>query len=217
METVRNDEVAAVQERLVELADLVHETVRDAIAACSEVNVTLAEKVVSCDKTVDLRAEELDELTVRILTRQTPVVGDMRIIVAALRATARLERMAELARHIAELARQRFPERIAPESLRGTFVQMGAQVVHAAEELAMLLHTQDLVVGELLIEDDHWTDFLQRRALDEVAAPEWAHGGAETMDVVLAARYLERIGDQTVAIAKMMRFVSTGEWAPDEH
>ena len=71
-------------------------------------------------------AVALDELAIQILARQQPVARDLRIVVTALRVSASLERMGDMATHIAQLARYRFPEKVVPKGLRKTFQEMGA-------------------------------------------------------------------------------------------
>ncbi len=81
--------------------------------------MALAETVIAEDAKIDTAAQELDELAINILARQQPVARDLRIVVSALRISASLERMGDMAEHIAQLARYRFPDKVVPKSLRG--------------------------------------------------------------------------------------------------
>src|ERR1700742_1538706 len=125
MREVFQQELREVQERLVEIADLVAASIEPAPRAFNESNVSLAETVIADDNKIDVLALELDELAINILARQQPVARDLRIVVSALRISASLERMGDMSEHIAQLARYRFPDKVVPKSLRPTFQQMG--------------------------------------------------------------------------------------------
>jgi hypothetical protein len=71
------------------------------------------------------------------------VAKDLRIVVSALRISASLERMGDMAEHLAQLARYRFPEKVVPKTIRPTFKEMGALDVKMAKMLVELLKTED--------------------------------------------------------------------------
>ena len=216
MRAVFQQELAEVQDRLVEISELVLDSIRDATTAFNTADVALADKVIAADPTIDELAVELDELSIEILYRQSPVARDLRIVVSALRMSASLERMGDLARHIAQLTRRRFPEHVAPENLRDTFTQMASHDIHIAELLEQLLRTQDVSVAERLIQGDDAVDRLHASVFDTVLSPEW-HGEAEqTVDVTLASRFFERFGDHAASIAKKVQYLSTGDWVPGD-
>ncbi|MBD4582460.1 phosphate transport system regulatory protein PhoU, partial [Xanthomonas citri pv. citri] len=80
-----------------------------------------AERVISEDARIDQLQESLDEQAVRILALQAPVATDLRTVVATLRMSSSLERMGDLARHVAQLTRLRYPEHVIPEPVRTVF------------------------------------------------------------------------------------------------
>ena len=134
MREVFQQELREVQDRLVEISDLVADSIENATEAFNESNVALAETVIADDDKIDALASELDELAIQILARQQPVARDLRIVVSALRISASLERMGDMAEHIAQLARYRFPEKVVPKGLRRTFREMGALDVEIAQQ-----------------------------------------------------------------------------------
>jgi len=214
MRAVFQNELTNLQERLIQLSDLRLDAIRDATVSFNAADIGLADQVISGDTTIDKLAVELDELAIEILTRQSPVARDLRIVVSGLRMSATLERMGDLARHIAQLTRRRYPDHVAPESLRDVFVQMSAETIRAAELLTRLLRTQDVALANTLIEDDRALDDLHRSVFDLVLAPDWSGEAEQIVDVILATRFLERFGDQAVSIARKALFLATGEWAP---
>src|SRR6188768_4319734 len=140
---VFQQELREVQDRLVEISTLVAISIENATRAFNESNVSLAEEVIADDDKIDTAARELDELAINILARQQPVARDLRIVVSALRISSSLERMGDMAEHIAQLTRMRFPERAIPRGLKSTFTKMGELDVNVARKLTELLRTED--------------------------------------------------------------------------
>ncbi|HET8956995.1 MAG TPA: phosphate signaling complex protein PhoU [Microcella sp.] len=214
MREVFQQELAEVQERLVEIATLVAESIDNATRAFNEVNVALAEQVIEDDDKIDAAAAELDELAINILARQQPVARDLRIVVSALRISASLERMGDMAEHIAQLSRYRFPDKVVPKSLRPTFVEMGAVDVAIARKLVELLRTEDVALAEEIRNDDDKVDALHLSVFDKVLGETWKGEAIDTVDATLASRYHERFADHAVSIAKKVQYLATGDWVP---
>ena len=214
MREVFQQELREVQERLIEIADLVAVSIQNATKAFNESNVSLAETVIADDNKIDAAALELDELAINILARQQPVARDLRIVVSALRISASLERMGDMSEHIAQLARYRFPDKVVPKSLRPTFVQMGALDVEIAKKLVELLKTEDVEVAEAIRNEDDKIDALHLSVFDKVLGDTWKGEAIDTVDSTLASRYHERFADHAVSIAKKVQYLATGDWAP---
>jgi phosphate transport system regulatory protein PhoU len=216
MREVFQQELREVQERLVEIAELVVISIRNATRAFNESDVSLAETVIADDSKIDELTVVLDELSIQILARQQPVARDLRIVVSALRVSASLERMGDMAEHIAQLARYRFPDKVVPKSLRGTFKEMGKLDVLIAEKLAELLRTQDPAIAEDIRNEDDKIDDLHVSVFDKVLGETWKGAAIDTVDATLASRYHERFADHAVSIAKKMQYLATGDWVPED-
>jgi phosphate transport system protein len=214
MREVFQQELREVRDRLVEISGLVAVSIENATTAFNESNVALAETVIEDDDKIDALALELDELAIQILARQQPVARDLRIVVSALRISASLERMGDMAEHIAQLARYRFPEKVVPKSLRPTFVEMGRLDVEIARELTKLLRTEDLGIAEHIRNEDDKVDALHVSVFDKVLGEKWKGEAADTVDATLASRYHERFADHAVSIAKKVQYLATGDWIP---
>ena len=213
MREVFQQELREVQERLVEISTLVANSIEKATQAFNESDVSLAETVIEDDRKIDVLATELDELAITILARQQPVARDLRIVVSALRISASLERMGDMAEHIAQLARYRFPEKVVPKGLRSTFREMGALDVEIARKLTELLETQDPTVADHIRNEDDKVDALHLAVFDKVLGETWKGETADTVDATLASRYHERFADHAVSIAKKVQYLATGDWA----
>lgn len=215
MREVFQQELREVQERLVEIADLVAVSIDKATRAFNESNVSLAEEVIADDDLIDQRALALDELAITILARQQPVARDLRIVVTALRVSASLERMGDMSTHISQLARYRFPDKVVPKSLRPTFAEMGRLDVEIARKLTELLRTEDVELAEEIRNEDDKIDALHLSVFDKVLGETWKGAAVDTVDATLASRYHERFADHAVSIAKKVQYLATGDWVPE--
>lgn len=216
MREVFQQELREVQERLVEIATLVAASIDNATRAFNESNVGLAETVIADDDKIDAAALELDELAINILARQQPVARDLRIVVSALRISASLERMGDMAEHIAQLARYRFPDKVVPKSLRSTFAELGSLDVAIANKLVELLKTEDPAIADQIRNDDDRIDALHLSVFDKVLGETWKGAAVDTVDATLASRYHERFADHAVSIAKKVKYLATGDWVAAE-
>jgi phosphate transport system protein len=213
---VFQQELHEVQERLVEIAGFVAVSIENATSAFNDSNVSLAETVIADDDKIDIAARELDELAINILARQQPVARDLRIVVSALRISASLERMGDMAEHIAQLARYRFPDKVVPKTLRSTFAELGRLDVDIARKLVNLLLTEDVRVAEEIRNDDDRIDALHLSVFDKVLGETWKGAAVDTVDATLASRYHERFADHAVSIAKKVQYLASGDWVPVE-
>ncbi|WP_419818539.1 phosphate signaling complex protein PhoU [Glaciibacter flavus] len=215
MREVFQAELRELQDGLVQIAELVASSIDKATRAFNESNVTLAEETIGDDDRIDELALKLDELAITILARQNPVARDLRIVVSALRISASLERMGDMAAHIAQLARYRFPDKVVPKSLRPTFAEMGRLDVEIAHMLAELLRTQDVELAETIRNEDDKVDALHLAVFDKVLGETWKGGTVDTVDATLASRYHERFADHAVSISKKVQYLATGDWVPE--
>jgi phosphate transport system protein len=121
-----------------------------------------------------------------------------------------------MAEHIAQLARYRFPDKVVPKSLRGTFSEMGKYDVLIARKLTELLRTQDGAIAEEIRNDDDEVDELHVKVFDKVLGEKWKGETVDTVDATLASRYHERFADHAVSIAKKVQYLGTGDWVPED-
>ncbi|GAA3760271.1 phosphate signaling complex protein PhoU [Microbacterium kribbense] len=212
MREVFHQSLEEVQARLVEIAELVTTAIEKATTAFGTSDVTLAEEVIEADSTIDDKALALDELAIEILARQQPVARDLRIVVMSLRVSASLERMGDIAEHIAQLTRMRFPERAIPKGLRSTFTKMGRLDVELAHALTELLRTQNLDLADQIRNADDDVDELHIAVFEKVLSDSWQGEAGATVDATLASRYHERFADHAVSVAKKVVYLATGDW-----
>ncbi|MFD1211562.1 phosphate signaling complex protein PhoU [Arthrobacter sp. GCM10027362] len=214
MRKVFQAELHQVGEELIEIAQLVTEAMEKANEAFTTADTELAQEVIAADARIDFLQRDLDERAIDILALQGPVASDLRMIVGALRMSASLERMGDLARHIAQLARMRFPEHVVPESMKGTFAEMAEQDIAIARKLTGLLDTRDLTLANEINAHNARVNELHAGVFKAIASPDWTASAPTTVDVSLASRYFERFADHGVSVARKVTYLVTGEWQP---
>lgn len=212
MRDLFQQELTEVQERLVEMASSATQIMADASKAFLGSNPELADQALALADTVHEKALALDELVIRVLSTQSPVARDLRVLVSALRISASLERMAALSGHIAAIARYRYPAQPVPESLRSTFEEMGKLDVQLGKKLIEVLKNTNADQARAIQAEDQRVDELHRHVFDVVLAPSWKENAVFTVDVTLASRYHERFADHVVDISSKVSYLTTGEW-----
>ena len=175
-------------------------------------DVPLAESVIAADAAIDALESDLDERCVLMIAQQAPVATDLRIVVSALRMSATLERMGDLARHIAEVARGRYPRSAVPQALSGTFAEMHQAATSVAGRTTELLATHSLEIARSIERDDDLLDQLHEDTFTALLGGNWNGTPQETVDVTLLGRYYERFGDHGVSIARRVTFLVTGDF-----
>ena len=204
-------ELAELSEGMVEMTRLVGSAVARATTALLDADLTLAESVIAADEQVDALQVRIEERSFDLLARQQPVATDLRVIVTGLRMTADLERMGDLARHVAKLARMRYPRSAIPPELRGTIVEMGQVAERVVAKTGSVIATRDLTLAAELETDDDAMDVLHRALFNVLLAPDWPHGIETAIDVTLCGRYYERFADHAVSVARRVVYLVTGE------
>ena len=212
-----HDELDQVGEDLVALTHLVGSAMRRSTTALLDADVQLAEQVIESDKKVDARRNQLDLKSIDLLARQAPVASDLRTIVTSMRMSGDLERMGDLARHVAKVTRLRYPECAVPDDMRSSFLQMGQVAEEIVARVADIIDTQSLEGARDIEEIDDRLDELHRSMFTRLAEGTWEHGSTSAVDVALLSRYYERFGDHAVTVARRVRFLVTGELDGVEH
>jgi phosphate transport system protein len=200
-------ELDQLTEELVRLAELVELEMGRATAALLDADLVLAERVIDNESIITDRCQQVDEAAVIVLARQQPVATDLRLIVADLRITADLERMGRLARHLAELVRQRHPTAVVPAALRGAIDRMGQVAARITTKATSALARRDPVIAAEMERDDDEMDELQQDLYWRLLHGDWPDGTEVAMDVGLIGRYYERYADHAVSIAARIAYV----------
>lgn len=206
-----HDELDQIGTELVEMSRLVAAAMSRATAALLDADISLAEQVISDDARIDDIYRDLDERVLDVLARQQPVATDLRTVITTLRMIADLERMGDLAQHIAKVARMRYPTSAVPPELQDTIRDMGAVAGQIVAKAGAVIATQDTTRAVELESDDDVMDTLHRRLFSALLSEDWKHGVEPAIDITLIGRYYERFADHAVGVARRVVFLVTGE------
>jgi phosphate transport system protein len=202
----------SISDQLVEMTRLASSAMVRATTALLDADVHLAESVIESDKAIDEARETLDTLAVDLLARQAPVASDLRMVVTAMRVSADLERMGDLARHVAKVARLRYPDSAVPPECRATITEMGHVAEALVTKVGAIIADQDLEAARQLEADDDVMDALHRELYGRLLDDKWQHGTEAAVDLTLLGRYYERYGDHAVSVALRVIYLVTGEY-----
>jgi phosphate transport system protein len=204
-------ELMSLSEQMVEMTRLAGSAISRATRALLDADLALAESVIAADEELDRIQAGIEEKSLELLARQQPVATDLRTIVTGLRMSADLERMGDLARHVAKLARLRYPESPIPPSLHSTVLEMGQVAERVVAKTGAVIARRDLAMASELELDDDDMDRLHRELFQVLLSPGWTHGVEAAVDVTLCGRYYERFADHAVSVARRVTFLVTGE------
>ena len=205
------EELDDINHCLVEMTNSVGSAMSTATTALLDADVTLADLVIAGDEHIDAVRVSVDERCFTLLARQQPVATDLRAITTAMATVQDLERMGDLAQHIAKVARMRFPDPAVPQEVRPIFLEAG----HVAESLVTKAGTviakRDVEAAAELEAEDDLMDQLHKQLFRELLLPTWQHGIESAIDVTLLGRYYERFADHAVSVARRVVYLVTGE------
>ena len=211
MREVYHEQLDRVSDDLVEMTRLVASAMDRATRSLLDADLALAESVIAGDDAIDSIASKVETDCFQVSARQQPVATDLRIVVASLRISASLERMGDLAAHIAKSARMRYPGSAVPAQLRPTFQSMGAVAQNVVAKAGSVIATKDVTMAADIQRTDEDMDRLHRELFQTVLSPTWEYGVEAAVDVTLLSRFYERFADHAVTIAKRVVYVATGE------
>ncbi len=213
LRTAFQDELDGVTQSLVDLSSLVGNAIERATHALLTANLSEAEEVIAEDDKVDHMQHELDARIIDIVARQQPVASDLRALVTALRMSSDLERMGDMAHHIAKITRLRHPQGAVPPELLLTIAEMGKVAKLITEKTAEVISSRDIEKALEVESDDDEMDALHRKLFINLLDDNWAHGTETAIDITLIGRYYERYADHAVSVARRVYFLVTGKYS----
>lgn len=186
------------------------QAMRRATEALLNADLALAEQVLGGDAELDDQRARCQDQAYGLLALQAPVARDLRVVLTAVYCAEKIERMGDLAAHIADTARFTHPAHTVPAELTEKFAALGEITAGMADRVSALV--VDPVEGafEELARTDATVDALHAEILAAATSPTWTHGPAAASQIALVARFYERFGDQSVSVARRLEFAATG-------
>jgi len=204
-------ELAEVSGLLVAMADEVRSAMKRATAGLLNADAGVAEGVVAGDTVVNQLHKEVEEKAYGLLARQAPVASDLRLVVTSLHIAADIERMGDLAKHVAKTALRRHPAKAVPDELAGIIGDMAEIADRIAGKISKVLASPDASRAAELETDDDAMDELHKGLFVVLLGAAWKHGVESAIDGALLGRFYERYADHAVNAGRQMYFLVTGE------
>ncbi|MFV0406625.1 MAG: phosphate signaling complex protein PhoU [Propioniciclava sp.] len=205
-----HEALSGVVADLVSMTARVQQAVDGATAALLQADLDAAEKVISDDARLDQLHDDVETRCFDLLARQSPVAGELRTVVAALRMVADLARMGDLAAHIAKIARMRYPDQAVPKPLQANFHRMSALAEEMVGLAGRTLAEKNLLNAEKMADDDEEMDDLRTSQFKWLQDDRWEYGIESAVDCALLGRYYERIADHAVLMGSRVIYIVTG-------
>jgi len=206
-----HDDLDAITQSLIDITRLAGSAINRATQALLDADLQSAESVISGDAAIDQIYADIEARALDLLARQQPVASDLRTIITSLRMVADIERMGDLALHVAKVARRRYPASAIPPEVHATVLEMGQVAQRICAKCSSVIASRDVAAAAQLERDDDVMDELHKRLFSVLLDPAWDGGTEVAIDVTLCGRYYERFCDHAVSVARRVIYLVTGE------
>ena len=206
-----DEQLALMNSLLIKMGSYIEIAIDMAVKALIEQDKELAEKTIRFDDEIDSLEKEIEQICLSIILRQQPVAGDLRQVSAVLKMITDIERIGDHAGDMSEI----------------TILLADAVYIKKLEHIPMMAEAtskmvtdsidafvkRDQALAEAVIASDDAVDELFNRVKDDLIAliREDIDNGGQAIDLIMIAKYFERIGDHAVNIAEWVIFSITGE------
>ena len=205
-----------VNRLLVTMAEAVRAAMRKATTALLTADLKAAQSVMERDVEVDKIYAQVETKVADTIARQAPVASDLRMVITALHISADLERMGDLAEHVAKTAQRRHPSPAVPAELRPVFKDMAEVADQMAERITALLASPDAEQAAKLEKADDEMDDLERQLFKVLLDDDWPYGAETAIDGALLGRFYERYADHAVNVGEQLVYLITGQPVTDQ-
>ncbi len=204
-------QLAKLNDELIEMGSMIEQSIENTIGAMVRQDVDLAKAAIAADEDIDTQEKKIESLCLKLLLQQQPVAKDLRLISSALKMITDMERIGDHAVDISEitimLADQPYIKKL--EHIQQMAKETTLMVVGSIDAFV----NKNLEQARKVIEQDDIVDDLFIKVKDEIVAliREDASNGEQATDLLMAAKYFERIGDHAVNISEWVIFSIEGK------
>lgn len=197
--------------QLIEMGSLIEQAIAMAIAALVNQDIEKAKEAIEFDREIDQQERRVEGLCLKLLLEQQPVAKDLRLISSALKMITDMERIGDHASDISEitilLAQKPYINEL--KQIQSMAKETTEMVVKSVEAFV----NRDLEMAKSVIKYDDKVDQLFREVKDELILliNEKTENGEQATDILMIAKYFERIGDHATNIAEWVIFSITGQ------
>lgn len=211
-----NRELEILNNELIEMGSAVEKAIQDAIIALREKDMILAQKIADNDDEIDNMEKDIESRCLKLLVQQQPVAGNLRLISAIFKMITDLERIGDQVQDISEIILRIGNNKLIKELTH--IPQMAEATMKMVNKSIDAFVNKDLELAKEVIEYDDIVDNLFATIKDELISliRMDASNGEQAIDLLMIAKYLERIGDHAENIAEWVVFSITGMHKSEE-
>lgn len=198
---------------LIKMGALCEEAISASVKALLDGDQSMAEKSIAREKDIDQRERDIESLCMKLLLQQQPVASDLRAISAALKMISDMERIGDQAADIAEITRFIAD---SPLTSRVSIAEMARSVIGMVTDSIDSYVRKNLELAQSVVRKDDEIDELFLNVKNElIRLIGQGDDGEVCIDLLMIAKYLERIGDHAVNIAQWVEYSLTGQHSED--
>ena len=205
-----DEQLVRLNNELIEMGGLIEDAIESSVTALINQDVELAKKTISLEGEINEKEKYIENLCLKLLLQQQPVASDLRLISSALKMITDMERIGDQAEDIAELtvhlSRKPYIRKLEdiPKMAKAAVKMVNDSIdayVHKDLDLAMSVIAYDDYMDKLF-------DIVKERLIKLIQAN--TDNGEQAIDLIMVAKYFERIGDHAVNIAEWVVYSITG-------
>lgn len=209
-------QLVQLNNELIEMGGMIEKAISDTVKALVNQDIELASNVIEYDEEIDHQEREIEQLCLKLLLQQQPVAKDLRLISAALKMITDMERIGDHATDISE---------ITIELSKESYIKKLDHIQQMAKEtMVMLVQSVEAFVNKdmdkartVIVHDDAVDDLFNKVKAELIAMiHEDVNAGEQASDLLMAAKYFERIGDHATNISEWVIFSITGQHPDDK-
>ena len=207
-----DEQLNNLNNELITMGALCEEAISSAVKLLIDNDVKMKENVLDADKQIDQKERDIETLCMKLLMQQQPVASDLRTISSALKMISDMERIGDQASDIAEIAEYAYGSGMESETHIADMARATIQMVTDSIDSFV---EKDVDLAHTVIEHDNTVDDLFDKVKGElISAIENKAANAEALiDLLMIAKYFERIGDHAENIAEWVIYSITGKHA----
>ena len=205
-----DQQLVLLNEQLIRMGELCEVAIGKATTALKEGSIEQAQAVIEADEEIDQAETDIERLCLKLLLQQQPVARDLRQISAALKMITDMERIGDQASDIAEII---ITEKRSEAQDIPLIIQMSEAAGKMVRNSVTAYVEKDLELSRKVMKDDDIVDELfeeVKTTLIDFIAENKGQQGVEAIDLIMVAKYLERIADHATNIAEWVEFSITG-------
>ena len=205
-----DEQLEQLNEEMINMGNMIEASIGNAVKALMKQDEELAKKTMAGDEKIDRTERKIEDLCLRLLLQQQPVARDLRQISAALKMITDMERIGDQASDIAEII---ISEKKTEAADIPVIVKMSEAAAKMVRDSVNAYVEKDLELSRAVIEYDDVVDEMfeeNKKQLIDYISKNGGEGGKEAIDLIMVAKYLERIADHATNIAEWVEFSITG-------